>query len=137
LKPGPKQIKFDQPWNANDRGLSTTPQNIIDGIASKIFIEGTTEAHGTKNIAGSVKSMFCAPFNFEGFAKVASESGLNLSDRALSCQCEIKRDPIKIIDTAGTSFDVSTSKYTIRYDIFAQADFLLFLTADGQMSTQV
>jgi hypothetical protein len=137
LKPGPKQIKFDQPWNADDRGLSTTDAEIQAGITAKIFIEGTTEAHGTKNVAGSVKSMFCAPFNFEGFAKVASESGLNLSDRALSCQCEIKRDPIAMIDQAGTGFDVSKSKDTIRYDIFAQADFLLFLTADGQMSTQV
>jgi hypothetical protein len=76
--------------------------------------------------SGSVKNFFVALYGFEGFAKTAAESGINVSDRALPCIAEIKRSAITG-DYAGE----------IRYDIFAQTDMIIYLTADGQLSTWV
>jgi hypothetical protein len=59
---------------------------------------------------------------------------INLSDRALPCIREIKRDRTHMGNGGLTASAASTSG-TIRYDIFAQADSILHLTADGRMST--
>jgi hypothetical protein len=79
--------------------------------------------------------MFVAPYGFSGFAKTAVEAGINLSDRALPCICEIKRTRIEVANAADNASDGASTSGTIRYDIFAQADFILHLTADGRMST--
>jgi hypothetical protein len=79
--------------------------------------------------------MFVGPYGFSGFAKTVVEAGINLSDRALPCLCEIKREPISGTNDAATAIE-GESPGVIRYDIFAQADFILSLTADGQVSTR-
>ena len=81
--------------------------------------------------------MFVAPYGFEGFAKTAAESGINVSDRALPCMCEVKRTRIHVANGGDNASAGESTSGTIRYDIFAQADFILHLTADGQMSTRV
>ena len=138
LKTGPKSVAQAAAGNS---GLFTADDTGDGDVASGRNVTGTAEEHGTTNTAGQVKSMFAAVYNFEGFSKVAAESGLNLSDRALACQCEIKRTPIlQFEDDAGGNAGAQltlVAPEVIRYDIWAQADFLLFLTADGQMSTQV
>ena len=75
---------------------------------------------------GSTKNFFVASYGFEGFAKTAAKLGINVSDRALPCIAEIKRDAI----TGDAPSD-------IRYDIFSQTDMIIYLTADGQMSTRI
>ena len=65
------------------------------------------------------------------------ESGINVSDRALPVQCEIKRQMIQKLADGDATYVGTAAVEPIRYDVFAQADFLLYLTADGQMSTQV
>ena len=41
--------------------------------------------------ANSTYAFFVAAYGFEGFAKTAAESGINVSDRALPVVCEITR----------------------------------------------
>eukprot|EP01051_Picozoa_sp_SAG22_P033254 SAG22_NODE_14478_length_373_cov_2.514599_2_plen_80_part_00 len=53
-------------------------------------------------------------------------AGINVSDRALPVVCEVKR-------TAVTNL----GSEQIRYDIFAQTDMIIYLTADGQLSTRI
>ena len=125
LKVGPVQLHYQD--NSQSQDTATT-----------LDTAGTNEAHGTTNTVGEVKSCFVACYNFEGFQRTAVESGINVSDRALPVQCEIKRQMIqKLDDAAGANYVGTAAVEPIRYDVFAQADFLLYLTADGQMSTQV
>jgi hypothetical protein len=51
------------------------------------------------------------------------------------CICEIKRDRIEEANSSDNASDGASTSGTIRYDIRAQADFILHLTADGRMST--
>eukprot|EP01051_Picozoa_sp_SAG22_P008147 SAG22_NODE_606_length_8615_cov_6.190348_1_plen_90_part_00 len=51
--------------------------------------------------------------------------GINVSDRALPVVCEVKRSAVTGLDGE------------IRYDIFAQTDMIIYLTADGQLSTRI
>ena len=75
-------------------------------------------------------SFFVAAYGFEGFAKTAAESGINVSDRALPVVCEITRG---VMTEDGTA----EADTRIRYDIFAETDMIIYLTADGQMSTRI
>ena len=82
---------------------------------------------GQDQKAGTFRSSTVLTYGFEGFAKTAAESGINVSDRALPVMCEVTRaNP-----TGGEG------NQSIRYDIFAQVDFILYLSADGTMSTRV
>ena len=76
------------------------------------------------------KSFFVASYGFQGFAKTAAESGINVSDRALPVVCEISRGQMQSV--LNTPADCR-----IRYDIFAETDMIIYLTADGQMSTRI
>lgn len=73
--------------------------------------------------SGALREMFVAAYNFEGFAKTATESGINVADRALNVTCEIQR-----ADTPATA---------IRYDIFAQTDMIIYIAANGEISTTI
>ena len=88
--------------------------------------------------AMALKSFFCAAYGFEGFAKTASESGINVSDRALPVTCEIDRQPIGnaagALNPAGVGQDANGN---IRYDIWAMTDLILYTTMDAQMSTRI
>ena len=68
----------------------------------------------------------------------ASESGINVSDRALPVTCEIDRTPIGnaagALDANGVGQDANDN---IRYDIWAMTDLILYITMDGQMSTRI
>ena len=111
-------------------------ENNADGLAGlQVRAAGGNAANDggfkqNEGIGGNTKSLFVAAYGFEGFAKTAAESGINVSDRALPVTCEINRE---IITRDGG--DVVTSQ--VRYDIFAQTDMIIYLTADGQLSTRV
>ena len=51
--------------------------------------------------------------------------------------CEVKRARIRVANAGNDGDDGEATSGTFRYGIFAQADFILHLTADGQMSTIV
>ena len=86
--------------------------------------------NGANAKSGANKSFFVAAYGFEGFAKTAAESGINVSDRALPVVCEITRG---VMTEDGTA----EADTRIRYDIFAETDMIIYLTADGQMSTRI
>ena len=86
----------------------------------------TLKGVGQDQKAGTFRSSTVLTYGFEGFAKTTAESGINVSDRALPVMCEVTR-----VATGGNGTQ------SIRYDIFAQVDFILYLSADGTMSTRV
>ena len=58
----------------SDVGLKHNDNSESQDTATTLDTAGTNEEHGTTNTIGQVKSMFVAPYNFEGFAKTAAES---------------------------------------------------------------
>ena len=119
----------------NDVTLKTGPIACTDGdisAANDTDVANNFYKHGTTNRSGTVKSFFVAPYDFSGFAKTAAETGINVSDRALPVICEVTRGVIQ-----NTANNADHTSHSIRYDIWAQCDFILYLSADGTMSTRI
>ena len=138
---------------------------VLGDYSHNNWINKTTFRRGVAgNMPGSPYSFFSACYGFEGFAKTAAESGINVSDRALPVTCEIRRQlfgdsalpantgqlysETNILangnDWNGVSSsraDVSDYKLeastNIRYDIFAVTDMIIYITADGSVSTRI
>ena len=100
------------------------------GAAAPFSATENTKGILCTHTENSPYSFFVAAYGFEGFAKTAAESGINVSDHALPVTMELTRTAM--VDTGGAVTDTE-----IRYDIFAQTDMIIYLTADGQLSTQV
>ena len=138
---------------------------VLGDYSHNNWINKTTFRRGVAgNLPGSPYSFFSACYGFEGFAKTAAESGINVSDRALPVTCEIRRqlfgDSALPANTgqlysetnikadgndwgavASTRADVKDYKLedstNIRYDIFAVTDMIIYITADGSVSTRI
>jgi hypothetical protein len=124
----------------NDISLSLGPTTSGVGVSTNLANSGYLcdadhtdvlglQGNAQDQKAGTFRSSTVLPYGFEGFAKTAAESGINVSDRALPVMCEITRKATVDADAGHTS--------NVRYDIFAQVDFILYLSADGTMSTRV
>jgi hypothetical protein len=111
-------------------GSSQTPAVFDNGDAVGITVNAGNDFLGNSSTSGDTKNLFVAAYGFEGFAKTAAESGINVSDRALPVVCEVNRVEVTRANGAAISTQVC-------YDIFAQTDMIIYLTADGQLSTQV
>ena len=138
---------------------------VLGDYSHNNWINKTTFRRGVAgNMPGSPYSFFSACYGFEGFAKTAAESGINVSDRALPVTCEIRRqlfgDSALPANTgqlysetnimvngndwngvAGSRANVDDYKLedstNIRYDIFAVTDMIIYITADGSVSTRI
>ncbi len=163
------------------RGVAVTDENIgesyselkktfgvLGDYSHNNFINRTTFTRGVSlNLPGTQFSFFSAAYGFEGFAKTATESGINVSDRALPVVCEIKRQEFSDTATAGVEKQIfddtvqveanGTTVWTgtdgtkndavanykkvdaqnIRYDVFAVTDMIIYITADGSVSTRI
>ena len=145
---------------------------VLGDYSHNNFINKTTFERGVGlHKPGSPYSFFSACYGFEGFAKTAAESGINVSDRALPVTCEIKRgqyttdvgnigtannfaarvsgDTNIVRDAANnteaaaqdppvdaTDFELLPAT-NIRYDIFAVTDMIIYITADGSVTTRI
>eukprot|EP01051_Picozoa_sp_SAG22_P013636 SAG22_NODE_1551_length_4144_cov_9.739431_2_plen_162_part_00 len=116
---------YAHPSWLSSRTFRLGPTEVANGNTD----DGAVKMNGvttTTAVPGSPYNFFVASYGFEGFAKTAAESGINVSDRALPVVCEVAR-------TAVTNLAAEQ----IRYDIFAQTDMIIYLTADGQLSTRI
>ena len=143
---------------------------VLGDYSHNNFINKTTFERGVgEHKPGTPYSFFTACYGFEGFAKTAAESGINVSDRALPVTCEIERSTYP--DTLATEGGFAARVYgdtnivrapapgraenpaaanlddasdfnkviadNIRYDIFAVTDMIIYITADGSVSTRI
>eukprot|EP01051_Picozoa_sp_SAG22_P007619 SAG22_NODE_542_length_9294_cov_156.554649_7_plen_551_part_00 len=113
----------------NSRTFRLGPTVAADGndMTGAVTMNGVADQ--STAVQNSTKNFFVASYGFEGFAKTAAESGINVSDRALNVVCEINKDAIV--------YTANGAGKQIRYDVFAQTDMIIYLTADGQLSTRI
>eukprot|EP01051_Picozoa_sp_SAG22_P003451 SAG22_NODE_168_length_16723_cov_6.542409_5_plen_173_part_00 len=109
----------------NTRAFRLGPTQVADGADMTTACTMNEVVGQSTTVQDSTKNFFVASYGFEGFAKTAAESGINVSDRALNVVCEINKDAIVY-----TAADSGTGKQ-IRYDVFAQIDMIIYLTAAG------
>ena len=76
--------------------------------------------------AGSVKSSWMLAYDFETFAKSATESGINVADRALPLTLELKTDN-----------DAARGALATRLDIFAMCDLIVYVDMMGRLTTRI
>ena len=114
----------------NEKTYITGPLVVTNGADHDATRMTDANVVATTAKSGGIKNFFVAAYGFAGFAKTAAESGINISDRALVCTCVVERDSIITSTNA-----IMPSE--IRYDMFAETDILIFLTADGQISTRI
>eukprot|EP01049_Picozoa_sp_SAG25_P002243 SAG25_NODE_115_length_14839_cov_35.722524_2_plen_483_part_00 len=89
------------------------------------FANNTDEAAATVGASGSQRSLWFAAYDFETFAKSATESGINISDRAL---------PVTLSLTKGGLAD---QKRAGRYDTFAMCDCIIYIDLMGRITTRI
>jgi hypothetical protein len=89
------------------------------------FANNADEAAATVGASGSQRSLWFAAYDFETFAKSATESGINISDRAL---------PVTLSLTKGGLAD---QKRAGRYDTFAMCDCIIYIDLMGRITTRI
>ena len=100
---------------------ATLPSLDANGqIAAFNVADGT----GVAPKADTVQKNFIAAYDFETFAKSATESGLNTSDRALPVTMSVNRT------LAGTGGG-------IRYDTYAMCDCIIYISQNGEIFTRI
>ena len=92
--------------------------------ANQIAAFNVADATGFAPKAGTTQKNFVAAYDFETFAKSATESGLNTSDRALPVTMAVGRT------LAGTGGG-------IRYDTYAMCDCIIYISQNGEIFTRI
>ena len=96
--------------------------------------------------SSSLKQNWLLAYDFETFAKSATESGINVADRALPVSLELKRVALKNIGgfagavTGAVRADGTTANdasQTIRYDCFAMCDCIIYIDLMGKITTRI
>ena len=93
--------------------------------------------HKGKGLApGNVRSNFLIAYDFETFAKSATESGLNVADRALPVSFNYKSDAVStgVKKVNGTD---NEGNQKIRYDTFAMCDCIIYIDLMGKITTRI
>ena len=97
--------------------------------------------------SGTLRQHFLLAYDFETFAKSATESGLNVADRALPVSLELNR--AVILDNAGTGAAAggivnmtagnatADANQAIRYDTFAMCDCIIYIDLMGKITTRI
>ena len=84
-----------------------------------------------------VRTNFLIAYDFETFAKSATESGLNVADRALPVSFNYIADKVGAagVKNAGNTDEEANQK--IRYDTFAMCDCIIYIDLMGKITTRI
>ena len=87
--------------------------------------------------AGGVRNLWAGAYDFETFAKSATESGLNVADRALPVSFNYIADKVGAagVKNAGNTDEEANQK--IRYDTFAMCDCIIYIDLMGKITTRI
>ena len=82
----------------------------------------TTPVNKDTCTSGSRYESYVFGYDFEGFSKTATESGINISDRALNVSMQLQ---------------TTTNSNAISFHTFAMCDCMLYLGIDGSLTTRI
>ena len=87
--------------------------------------------------SGSIRQSWLLAYDFETFAKSATESGINVADRALPVSLEINRSAMTTGDTVLAAAGGAENNQKIRYDCFAMCDCIIYIDLMGKITTRI
>eukprot|EP01045_Picozoa_sp_COSAG04_P027920 COSAG04_NODE_4202_length_2237_cov_1.754443_2_plen_209_part_00 len=94
--------------------------------------------------SGSPHQNWLLAYDFETFAKSATESGINVADRALPVSLELKRGALAnasnraVVGALREAGDNQLDPVqTIRYDCFAMCDCIIYIDLMGKITTRI
>ena len=95
--------------------------------------------------SGTLQQNWLLAYDFETFAKSATESGINVADRALPVSLELTRKAL--VDSTGIGAGragvesagggAADAVQTIRYDTFAMCDCIIYIDLMGKITTRI
>lgn len=113
----------------------------LNGSTFRLMRERDARTDGAGS--GSKRQHFLLAYDFETFAKSATESGLNVADRMLPVSLELNRGLIRnnagAANAAGIVDDTDGKdpNQAIRYDTFAMCDCIIYIDLMGKITTRI
>ena len=95
-------------------------------LNSVTYQRNADERNTAIGLTASVKSLFMYAYDFETFAKSATESGLNVADNALPVVMECKLNG-----------SANQADQQARIDMFAMCDCIIYIDSLGRVSTRI
>ena len=86
---------------------------------------------------GSLRQHWVLAYDFETFAKSATESGINVADRALPVSLELTRTVLGGGTQVRAAAGGADGDQKIRYDTFAMCDCIIYIDLMGKITTRI
>jgi hypothetical protein len=102
--------------------------------------DGQAGSNAVGNAGGgmnSVKQFFTIAYDFETFAKSATESGINVADRSLPVSLHLDREEILNMTNTANAANLLAADGGIRYDCFAMCDCIIYIDLMGKITTRI
>ena len=109
------------------------PMTETDTVGS----DGAGAGNGKGVAPNDVKSQFLIAYDFETFAKSATESGINVADRALPVSFHFVGDKVGAGVKPSDNGAVVASKQNIRLDTYAMCDCIIYIDLMGKITTRI
>ena len=104
---------------------TTDNGTLLSGAALKLKAANVDGATAVGNKPGELRPVFTFGYDFEGFSKTATQSGINVGDKALNVQIQLQHN----YDHANTG--------DYRLDTYAMCDCMLYISYEGGIITQI
>ena len=112
--------------------LTKTSQENLPGAATIAAAGANETPNSTMPRQAESCQLATLAYDFQSFSKTATESGLNLSDRALSVTMDIETNPS--YNRANGAAAVASPQ---RIDTFAVCDCMIYIGIDGSVTTRI
>ena len=90
------------------------------------FAQNADDRAAASGLHTAARSLWVAAYDFETFAKSATESGINTTNNAIPVEMNLK-----------VAAGANTGEQATRYDIFAMTDCIIYIGLDGRISTRI
>jgi hypothetical protein len=95
--------------------------------------DGLTANAGTQ----SLRQQWSLCYDFETFAKSATESGINVADRALPVSLDLTRTVLGGGADVRAAAGGADANQKVRYDVFAMCDCIIYIDLMGKITTRI
>ena len=124
----------------NDSTFRSHVGHLANGVSDVQHRDGQAGSNAVGSAGGgmnSVKQFFTIAYDFETFAKSATESGINVADRSLPVSLHLDRTAIANMRNNANGADLVNADGGIRYDCFAMCDCIIYIDLMGKITTRI